>query len=251
MASQEQNIYQILATVQSQIAVPKGQYNKFGGYYYRSLEDILNTVKPLLKQHQATIILDDELVQIGDRFYVKATASFIYNGEAITSSSYAREAEEKKGMDSSQVTGSCSSYARKYALDGLLAIGDTVDPDTTNTHGKNGQGKQEGGKSSTQSQPSQKPTQGTGQGAQKPQESAQQAVTKAQLSKVYALLPQLYPDDNKEQLRGRMNRWLENAGYAQVSSSRELTKKQATALIEDLEEMKTVKDQEQAEGQEG
>lgn len=123
-----------LAEIQKTLNAPKGQYNKFGGYNYRSCEDILTAVKPLLGD--LTIIISDEIVMLGDRFYVKATAAITDGQSRIESTSYAREAATKKGMDEAQITGSTSSYARKYALNGLLLIDDAKDADATNDHGK-------------------------------------------------------------------------------------------------------------------
>ena len=136
------NIYQALSAVQDELKVPKGQKNTFGGYSYRSAEDILEAVKPVLKKHELVLILDDELVNIGERYYVKATAQITDgnrtdDGErllVITASGYAREEETKKGMDASQITGAASSYARKYALNGLFNIDDTKDADTDEHH---------------------------------------------------------------------------------------------------------------------
>lgn len=122
-----------LLAVQAELKAPKGQYNKFGKYKYRSCEDILEAVKPLLKKHGATITINDELVQIGNRIYVKATARFWdtnQNSGVIDNTAFAREPDTKKGMDESQITGTASSYARKYALNGLLLIDDTKDADT-------------------------------------------------------------------------------------------------------------------------
>lgn len=123
-----------LLAVQAELKAPKGQYNSFGKYKYRSCEDILEAVKPLLKKHGASITISDELVQIGNRIYVKATATF-WNADGtggvnIENTAFAREPDTKKGMDDSQVTGTASSYARKYALNGLLLIDDTKDADT-------------------------------------------------------------------------------------------------------------------------
>ena len=123
-----------LLAVQAELKAPKGQYNSFGKYKYRSCEDILEAVKPILKKHEATITISDELVQIGNRIYVKATASF-WSADAnvglpIENTAFAREPDTKKGMDESQITGTASSYARKYALNGLLLIDDTKDADT-------------------------------------------------------------------------------------------------------------------------
>lgn len=132
------NVYEKLTQIQSKLKAPKNQYNSFGKYNYRSCEDILEGLKPLLADVKATVILSDEIIQIGDRYYLKATAKFIDcdSGEIVEVSSLAREDETKKGMDLAQVTGSVSSYARKYALNGLFAIDDTKDSDSTNTHEK-------------------------------------------------------------------------------------------------------------------
>lgn len=131
-------VFDKLRAVQGELKAPKGQYNEFGKYKYRSCEDIVEAVKPILAKNEAVILLDDEIVEIGGRFYVKATATFIdcENGASVDVSAYAREDESKKGMDGAQLTGATSSYARKYALNGLLAIDDTKDADATNTHGK-------------------------------------------------------------------------------------------------------------------
>ena len=129
-------IYEQLANVQHELKCNKSLYNSFGKYSYRSTELIMEAVKPLLFENDLCLIITDSVELIGDRFYIKATAT-IYNkeGEQISTTAYAREEEGKKGMDASQVTGSTSSYARKYALNGLLAIDDTKDADATNTHG--------------------------------------------------------------------------------------------------------------------
>ena len=129
-------IYEQLANVQHELKCNKSLYNSFGKYSYRSTELIMEAVKPLLFSNDLCLIITDNVELIGDRFYIKATAT-VYNkeGEQISTTAYAREEEGKKGMDASQVTGSTSSYARKYALNGLLAIDDTKDADATNTHG--------------------------------------------------------------------------------------------------------------------
>lgn len=129
-----QKIHQKLAAIQAALKAPKSQFNKFGGYNYRKAEDILEAVKPLLSANGCTITCTDELILVGDRYYIKATATLtdIEDGSAVSTTAYAREEEEKKGMDGSQVTGASSSYARKYALNGLLCIDDTADSDTTN-----------------------------------------------------------------------------------------------------------------------
>lgn len=132
------NIYEKLMNVQASLKAPKGQYNSFGKYKYRSCEDIVESVKPLLKQYGLMLCMTDEVIQVGERFYIKATATVfdIADGNVVVVSALAREEETKKGMDGSQVTGASSSYARKYALNGLFAIDDTKDSDSTNTHGQ-------------------------------------------------------------------------------------------------------------------
>ena len=132
------NVYEKLMTVQTKLRAPKSQYNSFGRYSYRSCEDILEALKPLLAEVGAIVNVSDEVKLIGDRFYVEATAMFLdcETGDSVVARASAREAETKKGMDDSQVTGSVSSYARKYALNGLFAIDDNKDADSTNTHGK-------------------------------------------------------------------------------------------------------------------
>jgi hypothetical protein len=123
-----------IADIQSKLKAPKGQMNKFGGYKYRSCEDILEAVKPLLGDLVLTI--SDDIVAVGDRVYVKATATLSDGEHTVSTTAFAREAETKKGMDEAQITGSASSYARKYALNGLFCIDDTADADATNDHGK-------------------------------------------------------------------------------------------------------------------
>ena len=128
-----------LMNIQQKLKAPKNQRNNFGNYNYRSAEDILEAVKPILKEERCVIIIGDEVVSIGDRIYIKATARLIGadDGKEISSvSAFARESEDKKGQDDSQITGATSSYARKYALNGLFAIDDNKDADATNTHGK-------------------------------------------------------------------------------------------------------------------
>lgn len=122
-----------LIAIQSELKAPKSQFNKFGGYKYRKAEDILEAVKPLLAKQKCTLIITDDVVLIGNRIYVKATATIKNEkGEFETTTGWAREEETKKGMDGSQITGASSSYARKYALNGLFAIDDNADSDTTN-----------------------------------------------------------------------------------------------------------------------
>lgn len=123
---------QELITIQSELKAPKTQVNNFGGYKYRKAEDILEAVKPLLAKQKCTLIITDDIVMVGNRIYVKATATLKNEkGEVEEATGWAREEESKKGMDASQITGASSSYARKYALNGLFAIDDNADSDTT------------------------------------------------------------------------------------------------------------------------
>lgn len=125
-------IYAALMAVQAELKAPKGQHNSFGKYDYRSAEDIIEAVKPLLKENGLFLNMSDDIVLIGDRYYVKATVKVVdvVTGESVQTSALAREASQKEGMDESQVTGTASSYARKYALNGLFAIDDNRDADT-------------------------------------------------------------------------------------------------------------------------
>lgn len=126
-----------LVKIQSELKVPKGQYNSFGGYKYRSCEDILEAVKPLLAKTGCALILTDEITVEDGWHYITATARLINSaGQVIETQGHAREEAQRKGYDASQLSGSASSYARKYALNGLFAIDDTKDSDATNTHGK-------------------------------------------------------------------------------------------------------------------
>lgn len=154
-------LFQKLAIIQARLKVPKNQRNKFGGYNYRSAEDIMTAVKPLLIEHKAAIYVSDEIIVLGpsdgtytdtdiksklygqevkyaQHFYCRASATFVdtETGASLTVTANAREPEVKKGMDEAQITGACSSYARKYALNGLLLIDDTKDADFYNQHGK-------------------------------------------------------------------------------------------------------------------
>lgn len=127
------NIYEKLLNIQNELKAPKNQHNNFGNYDYRSCEDILEAVKPLCKEQKVVLNISDEIVMVGDRYYVRATTILIdleADGTMIENVAYAREEENKKGMDASQVTGATSSYARKYALNGLFCIDDTKDADT-------------------------------------------------------------------------------------------------------------------------
>jgi hypothetical protein len=121
-----------LSTIQKELKAPKSQYNSFGKYNYRNCEDILEAVKPINLKYRALVLLSDEIITISERYYVKATATFVdvVTGENVSVTAFAREEETKKGMDGSQITGTASSYARKYALNGLFCIDDTKDADT-------------------------------------------------------------------------------------------------------------------------
>lgn len=163
-----------LIAIQSELKAPKSQFNKFGGYKYRKAEDILEAVKPLLAKQKCTLTITDNVVLIGNRIYVKATATIKNEkGEFETTNGWAREEETKKGMDGSQITGASSSYARKYALNGLFAIDDNADSDTTND------GQHQAAQQQTQTQ----------QSAAQPSQAAQQPAT-----------PQYHPNDLNEGL---------------------------------------------------
>lgn len=144
------SVLEKLMIVQSRLKAPKSQFNNFGNYNYRNCEDILEALKPLLSEVRAAVIISDDIVMIGQRYYIKSTAVLIdtESGDKIENIAFAREEESKKGMDASQVTGSSSSYARKYALNGLFGIDDTKDSDTTNTEEK---GKSKAGKTADMS----------------------------------------------------------------------------------------------------
>lgn len=135
------NINEKLIQIQTELKAPKGQYNSFGKYNYRSCEDILEAVKPLLKELNVSLTLSDEIANVGDRYYIKAIATLTDNESNIAVTAYAREEENKKGMDSMQLTGATSSYARKYALNGLFAIDDNKDSDDPNLNGDNNKDK--------------------------------------------------------------------------------------------------------------
>ena len=168
------SVYEKLMNIQSELKAPKGQRNSFGNYNYRSCEDILEAVKPLLAKHQAALTISDSIELIGTRFYVKATAKFIdvADGTEIENTAYAREEDSKKGMDAAQVTGAASSYARKYCLNGLFAIDDTKDADTDEYQKQ-------------QSKGSEKP-------AQKPAEKAENKYVRIENNETYVLTRQGY-----------------------------------------------------------
>lgn len=131
------NLTEKLMTIQATLKAPKGQFNAFGKYRYRSCEDVLEALKPLLQETRTVLTISDDMIQVGDRYYIRATATLrdCDSAETISNTAYAREEETKKGMDGSQITGASSSYARKYALNGIFCIDDVKDSDSTNTHG--------------------------------------------------------------------------------------------------------------------
>ncbi len=149
-------LHKKLWTIQQSLNAPKGQYNKFGGYAYRSAEDILEAVKPLLQN--VTLMVSDEIVLIGDRYYVKATATLSDGEDSISATAFAREEKEQKGMTAGQLTGATSSYARKYALNGLFCIDDAKDLDTDAYAKQTGQQPRQQ-KNQPKQQPNQKPQQ--------------------------------------------------------------------------------------------
>ncbi len=126
----EKSLIDLIADVQIELKAPKGQYNSFGKYNYRSAEDILEAVKPILYKFGLTQTITDDIVYVGERYYIKATVTVYLGDQSVSVSAFAREPESKKGMDESQITGTASSYARKYALNGMWCIDDTKDADT-------------------------------------------------------------------------------------------------------------------------
>lgn len=126
-----------LIWIQNRLKAPKSQYNSFSNFYYRSAEDILEALKPLLAEQELTLFINDEIVQIGERYYIKAICTLTDGKENIETQAFAREAENKKGSDESQITGACSSYARKYALNGMFCIDDAKDPDSEDNRESN------------------------------------------------------------------------------------------------------------------
>lgn len=246
------NIYEKLTNIQVELKAPKNQRNTFGNYNYRSCEDILEAVKPLLEKHKVTLLIGDEIVAIGERnpllfkeevydnkvkkmkeetrvtgnqrYYVKATATLIDTEKdmRISTTAYAREEEIKKGMDSSQITGSASSYARKYALNGLFAIDDTKDSDYINTHGKEQNSEKykvnvPGSKGQQDPMPPKAPPK---------QEPTEPMITKEQQDEIFKLAKE------KNYTPESMTNYLKNA--YNKPSSKELTYKEADELIKML-----------------
>ena len=190
------SVYKKLIDVQTKLKAPKNQYNSFGKYSYRNCEDILESLKPILHEVGATIIISDEVVSVNERYYVKATVKFIdtETGDMVEASANAREEDNKKGMDSSQLTGSTSSYSRKYALNCLFAIDYTKDSDFTNTHDKEDKKK------------------------------TLEVISEAQAKRMYMLAKGKDPDIIKQ--------ILSNAGF---NASRDITKDKYNAICEAIE----------------
>lgn len=213
------NIYEKLAKIQSELKVPKSQRNTFGNYNYRSCEDILEAAKPLLNEQGLVLVIDDEVVNVGNRNYVKSTAKLIdtEDKEGMFTTAYAREDEVKKGMDGSQLTGSTSSYARKYALNGLFAIDDTKDSDATNDHGK-GQSQTTKDKPKQENQPTMDKEIVDGSLA-----------SDKQLGMLYALVKQkeYTPESMASYIKHNYNK----------DSSKALTKKEASEVIKMLQDI--------------
>lgn len=169
-------IFGVLQAIQSELVAPKGQYNSFGKYNYRSAEDILEALKPILKKHNAAITLSDDITYIEGRHYVEASVTLYAEGEAIGTKALAREEESKKGMDGSQITGTASSYARKYALNGLFAIDDNKDADSDEYQNQN--------KGTTKSESAAKPDQKNSNSQQTKQAPSTKKITGAQAKKL-------------------------------------------------------------------
>jgi len=184
----------ILNEIQKTLKAPKGQFNAFGKYKYRSCEDILEAVKPLLGE--ATLTISDEIILIGDRYYIKATVTLRKHPENVSVSAFARESFVKKGMDESQITGAASSYARKYALNGLFCIDDTKDADDRdNTNGGKEQAKKPGKVSPTKPNKKQQIVLDAIFESLLPSASVGKAIDKAKVGAVIYALKGKYPDD--------------------------------------------------------
>lgn len=209
------SVYLKLVNVQTKLKAPKSQYNSFGKYSYRNCEDILEALKPLLDEEKAIVNLSDSVLLIGERYYIEASAKFIdaETGEVVEVKGLAREEDSKKGMDSSQLTGSTSSYARKYALNGLFAIDDTKDSDTTNTHGKN------------DSKPKQTTTNTNIQPNMQPMSEAN-IISEGQMKRMYVLAKGKSPDKVKEII-----------GKYGFTSSKDVTKDKYKNICDEIEKL--------------
>lgn len=214
-------LFQKLLKVQAKLKAPKNQYNDFGKYSYRSCEDIVEAVKPLLAEEGLVMTISDDLVLIGDRHYIKATVTVTDSENSHKVNGFAREAEKKKGMDESQITGAASSYARKYALNGMFAIDDCKDSDATNKHDKTNNGKQKASSNSKK---------------KKTKSSPQGIASKKQLKYMHTLRNQI--GVSEEALRNAIRAY-------DKESSKELTTKEASEIIDWL-----LKEKEKREAQE-
>lgn len=239
------NIYEKLLRIQTELKAPKSQRNSFGGYNYRSCEDILESLKPLLKELQVVVVISDMLEQVGDRFYIVATAKLINcekPGEQVTNTAYAREEETKKGYDASQITGSTSSYARKYALNGLFAIDDSKDADFTNT----------GSNVPNDPQKAQKPKE-TKKSSPKPKEQAT-ATTEPQKAQPKQTAQPLNEEAMRNVIKDVINRYTERdfggqlLAYYKVDSLADL---KGDALVKALKQSKTYDEVRKKEKEEG
>lgn len=214
------NIYEKLLNIQTQLKAPKGQENKFGHYKYRSCEDILEALKPLLEKNKVTLQLTDKIEILGTRYYIKSTAILIdtedtKSGEiaCIENTAYARESEEKKGMDDSQITGTASSYARKYALNGLFCIDDTKDADTNEF--KEQQDKANKSKKNQE---------------EISEENIDELVTEQQAKTVYTIMKQKGLDVEKQLL----------TNYS-ITNTKDLTRRQYASILNAIKDMPNVK----------
>ncbi len=201
------NVLSKLFNIQQELKVPKNQRNNFGNYNFRNCEDIMEASKPICAKHKCLLTCSDELIQVGERYYVKATARLydLDSGEHIITEAFAREEETKKGMDASQITGASSSYARKYALNGLLQLDDNKDADANEFV------KQQRTKTTTS----------------KSTQSKTEMVEEGQIKAIQILFNQINQEGLKEEMYKKVG----------VKSSKELTKKQATSLIKALKRM--------------
>jgi flagellar biosynthesis GTPase FlhF len=187
------SIHEGLATIQRELKAPKGQTNEFANFKFRSCEDILEALKPHLNGY--TLVITDDIILLGDRYYIKATATISNGKESMSATGIARETQTKKGMDDSQITGATSSYARKYALNGLFCIDDTKDADSTNTHGKEP-------KQSSTTQSEQPKTQNNNQQAKKSnkEEMSPEDINKLK-EQIHKLCENMSPDEKREAIK--------------------------------------------------
>jgi len=197
------NIYEKLGAIQTELKAPKGQFNAFGKYAYRSCEDILEAVKPLANKHKVAVLISDQLIAIGERYYVQATATVAdtETTDKIEATAYAREEQDKKGMDAMQLTGATSSYARKYALNGLFCIDDTKDSDTTNKHGK-----EEEKQTTEQPKKAEQPKAETPKAETPKAEPPTDIISQAQIKRLYVIAPNAYREIMNLGLEHKLNK---------------------------------------------